>query len=98
MITREQIKMIAAEFFAKGNLTTVEIVTFPPIKNYLINSLNDAQLEWLSDNVQNKPNAIAEYLNSNAGRKMANSLFEDYRRTLEENNQQPKSINLVVSR
>lgn len=97
MISSEQIAAIATQFISQNPAKAILMFfTFNPVKQQLINTLTDDQLEWLSYDIQNRPLGLVDYFQSNAGRQEISRMFEAYKKAVTSANRQPTSVALSV--
>lgn len=97
MINIEQIAALVSHYVKQNPAKAIlMLLTFNPVKQQLVNTLTDDQLEWLSYDIQSRPLGLAEYFQSNAGRQEISRLFESYRKNVTTSNRQPAAVSLQV--
>jgi hypothetical protein len=93
-----QIIEIGLQYIATNPAKAVlAFFTLSPVRNTLVCSLTDDQLEWLSKDIQTNPMRFLDHLKSPAGRQEIARIFENYQKSVTGKVGQPKMIMLSVA-
>lgn len=94
----DQIIPLAAEFLVRNPAKAMHLFfMLTPVRNQLLNTLTDEQLEWLSHDIQTRPTGLLEFCNTNAGRQEMARFMESYQKAVVRVQQQPRAITLTVA-
>ncbi len=97
-LSNTQIAALAGEWIASNPALAIRMVlTSKPVGNYLINTLSDEDLEWLSQDIQTRPLGLLEYAMSARGREITRQLIAGYKQTIESVKKQPAELQVRIA-
>jgi hypothetical protein len=83
MFTAEQITGFISDWVQNNPVTALRtLITMKPIREYIVKTLEDEDLDWLSSEIKKNPVGLLTYINSRPGRRAFRDALFEYKQSV----------------